>query len=99
MSKDRPLYGVLLSIAGLLLLLVTIPARVAAREDLAHDTITMHALGVLPDRLKEALEPYSGQLISGVGEPDRNRIETHKIHLYSISKARPLENTLACQVR
>lgn len=49
-----------------------------------HSAITQQAVNVLPKPLKQELEAHLNKLITGVLEPDRNRVESHKTYVYAI---------------
>lgn len=56
-----------------------------AWETKYHKTIAKHAIGVLPDQLKQYLSDVSIDLLSGTEEPDKNRVDNHKLPIYSLT--------------
>lgn len=50
-----------------------------------HKTITEHAVGVLPEKLRQSFDDVLPALLSGVEEPDKNRVVSHKYPIYSLT--------------
>ena len=84
---NRPLVTLNRSVALLAILLaadLSGAASAPAWETPDHRIIASQAFEGLPPLLKGKLEPHLTTLLDGVEEPDRTRIESHKIYLQAI---------------
>jgi hypothetical protein len=78
-----------LLLALIFILLATLNSSANAWEKEAHRMILRNTLDILPEQLKQVLTPHLPMLLSGVVEPDLNRVDDHKLYLYAIRGKEP----------
>lgn len=78
-----------LLLALIYILLAALNSSANAWEKEAHRMILRNTLDILPEQLKQVLTPHLPMLLAGVVEPDMNRVDDHKIYLYTIRGKEP----------